>query len=212
VTRWKAARLEEIELRRGGWTPIRAHFDVQALGVNAWSGENAGDTLIGEHTEEDTGHEELYLVLRGRASFTVAGDELDAPQGTIVYVRDPKASRQAVAHEPRTTVLSAGGKPGEPFTVSEWERASPYNDRGMEHYHAGRYDEAAAAFEEGIQALPEFGGVHYNAGCMRALTGETEQALAHLRRAIELDPRFAELARGDSDFDGIREQVSALTG
>ena len=47
---------------------------------------------------------------------------------------------------------------------------------------------------------------------MRALTGETEQAIAHLRRAIELDPRFAELAKNDSDFDGIREQVTPLTG
>jgi tetratricopeptide (TPR) repeat protein len=82
----------------------------------------------------------------------------------------------------------------------------------MEHYREGRYEEAAAAFEEGIAAVPDFGGVYYNAACMRAVTGETQRALEHLRRALELDPRFAELARTDSDFDGIREQIAAVTG
>ena len=46
------------------------------------------------------------------------------PQGTIVFVRDPSANRKAVAREAGTTILSAGGKPGEAFTVSDWERAS----------------------------------------------------------------------------------------
>src|SRR5262249_38284775 len=148
VTRWRTAHLDEIERRRGGWTPIRAHFDVQALGVNAWTAEQAGDDVIGEHIER-TGHEELYLVLSGHATFSVDGDEIDAPTGTLVYVRDPTARRKAVAVDTNTTVLSAGGKPGEAFTVSPWERASPFADRGMEHYFAKRYDEAATAFEEG---------------------------------------------------------------
>lgn len=209
---WRAAKLDEIERRRGGWTPIRDHLGVRALGVNAWTADEAEGTVIGEHTEEATGHEELYVVLSGHATFTVAGDEIDAPQGTIVHVRDPAASRKADARQPGTTVLSAGAKPGEAFTVSVWERASPYSDRGMEHYHERRYGEAASAFEEGIEALPDAAGLHYNAACMRALTAEADRALEHLRRAIELDPRFRELAKTDSDFDGIREQVSELTG
>jgi hypothetical protein len=211
VTRWRAAHLDDIERRRGGWTPIRAHFDVQALGVNAWTAEKTGEDVIGAHTER-TGHEELYLVLSGHARFTVDGDEIDAPTGTIVYVRDPTVNRRAVATEPQTTVLSAGGKPGETFTVSRWERASPYSDRGMEHYFAHRYGEAATAFEEGVEAIPDHAPLHYNAACMRALAGDTERSLAHLRRALELDPSFAEQAKDDSDFDGIREQVRALTG
>jgi tetratricopeptide (TPR) repeat protein len=211
VTGWNAATLDEIERRPGGWIPVRAHFDVQALGVNAWTADSAGDMVIPEHTEEGVGHEELYLVLAGHATFTIAGDVVEAPRGTIVYVRDPKASRKAEAREAGTTVLTAGAKPGAPFTVSGWERASPYGNRGMAHYREQRYEEAAAAFEEGIDAVPDFPGLHYNAACMRALTGEAQLALEHLRRAIELRPRFAELAKSDSDFDGIREQVSALT-
>ena len=211
MTRWRAARLDEIERRRGGWTPIRAHLDVQALGVNAWTGEKAGDDVIGEHTER-TGHEELYLVLNGHAKFTVDGDEIDAPTGTIVYVRDPNATRKAVAVDPSTTVLAAGARPGEAFTVSRWERASRYADPGMEHYFAQRYDEAAVAFEDGIEAVPDHAPLYYNAACMRALSGDTERSLTHLRRALELDPGFAEQAKEDADFDGVREQVRALTG
>jgi tetratricopeptide (TPR) repeat protein len=212
MSSWRTATLDEIERLPGGWIPIRSHFGVQALGVNAWTADSAGDTVIGEHTEERVGHEELYLVLRGRATFTVAGDEIDAPEGTIVYVRDPSASRKAVAGEPGTTILTAGGKPGETFTVSDWERASPHGNRGMALYQEERYEEAAAAFEEGIEAVPEHPSSHYNAGCMRALSGDTDLALEHLRHAIKLDPTFAELAKADSDFDPIREQVSELTG
>ena len=212
MSSWRTATLDEIERRPGGWIPIRAHLGVQALGVNAWTADNAGDTVVGEHTEQRVGHEELYLVLRGHAAFTVAGDKIDARQGTIVFVRDPSASRKAVAIEPGTTILSAGGKPGEAFSVSSWELASPYGNRGMALYGEQKYEEAAAAFEEGIEAVPDFPGVYYNAGCMRARTGDTERALEHLRRAIELDPSFAELAKSDSDFDPIREQVSELTG
>ena len=38
----------------------------------------AGTQVIEEHTEERLGHEEIYLVLRGRARFTIDdNDELD---------------------------------------------------------------------------------------------------------------------------------------
>ena len=211
MTGWSTATLDEIERLPGGHIPIRAHFDMRALGINAWTGENAGDTVISEHTETQDRHEELYVVLRGRATFTVADEEIDAPVGTLVFVRDPDATRRAVAAEPGTTVLAVGARPGEAYEVSGWEHAAPYGHRGMEHYREGRYEEAALAFEEGIEAVPDFPGVHYNAACMRSLTGEAERALAHLRRAIELDPSFAELAKGDSDFDPMRDRVAQLT-
>lgn len=44
---------------------------------------------MGEHdeaTEGATGHEELYLVLDGEATFTLDGATVAAPKGTIVHV------------------------------------------------------------------------------------------------------------------------------
>lgn len=103
------------------WRPIRIHFGISSFGANGFTAQK-GQTVVGEHRETDTRHEELYFVSRGNASFTVEGDKIAAPAGTFVYVPDPAAMRSAVALEDGTTVLCFGGTPGEAFGVSEWER------------------------------------------------------------------------------------------
>jgi uncharacterized Ntn-hydrolase superfamily protein len=50
----------------------------------------------------------------------------------------------------------------------------------------------------------------YNLACYESLAGRREDALAHLRRAVELDPSYRELAAGDSDFDPIRADLGEL--
>ncbi|HEX3263212.1 MAG TPA: hypothetical protein VHR37_06065 [Solirubrobacterales bacterium] len=107
---------------------VRRHFDIRAFGVNAVTG-NAGDEMVEPHDEPDDegnltdGHEELFAVMSGHAAFTVAGEELDAPAGTLVFVRDPALIRSAVATADDTTILAVGGRAGAPFHVSRWERA-----------------------------------------------------------------------------------------
>jgi quercetin dioxygenase-like cupin family protein len=103
------------------WRPIRIHFGISSFGANGFTGQK-GQTVVGEHGETDTRHEELYFVSKGIASFTIEGEEIPAPAGTFVYVPDPDAVRSAVALEDGTTVLCFGGTPGEAFGVSEWER------------------------------------------------------------------------------------------
>ena len=106
------------------WKPLRHHFNVTAFGVNAWVANAEGDEVVEEHTElEDDvqGHEELYLVTRGYARFTIGGDELEAPAGTVVFVGDPALRRRAIACVRGTTVVAVGDKPGS-FEPSEWER------------------------------------------------------------------------------------------
>jgi len=66
------------------WKPIRRTLGVTAFGINAYTAANAGDEVVEEHTEEPLGHEEIYAVIRGRATFTVDGEEVDAPAGTLV--------------------------------------------------------------------------------------------------------------------------------
>ena len=95
----------------GNWLPLRRRLGVAAFGVNAWrAGE--GDAVIEEHDETTSGHEELYVVVRGSATFTVGGEDVDAPAGTIVFVSDPAARRGAVARAADTLVLTVGAKPG----------------------------------------------------------------------------------------------------
>jgi mannose-6-phosphate isomerase-like protein (cupin superfamily) len=112
--------------RSGGaeWKPLRHHFGITGFGVNAWVASDEGDEVIQEHTEVGEnvqGHEELYVVTRGYATFTVDGEDVEAPAGTVVFVADPSVTRRAVARMRGTTVLAIGHRPGS-FDASPWER------------------------------------------------------------------------------------------
>jgi len=195
------------------WAMVRTHFGIQSFGVNAWVAEEPGVQVIGEHDEVDDGapqHEELYFVSEGHATFTVNGDEIDAPAGTFVFVRDPAATRKAVAKEAGTTVVAVGAKPGEAFTPSPWER----NAEGLTLYSAGEYEKAAETYERLLAETPDEARFLYNLACSEAQLGRKEQALDHLRQAIEANPQIKEGAPRDPDFDPIRDEpeFSAITG
>jgi hypothetical protein len=108
------------------WKPLRHHLGVGAFGVNAWVAAAAGDPAVERHDEVPseggaTGHEELYVVVRGAARFTVDGAEIDAPTGTLVFVSDPALTREAVATADDTVVLAIGAARGVAFEPSDWE-------------------------------------------------------------------------------------------
>jgi hypothetical protein len=197
----------------GGWAGSGSHhFGIEAFGINAYTADQAGDRVIEEHDEIGGGgpgrHQELYIVLTGRATFTVDGDELDAPAGTFVFIGEPDVRRGAVvakgwAGSP-TTVIAIGGRPGEPFTGSPWE----YSFRGL----AKGGPEGAAAFEEGIARFPDSPSLPYNLARLRAREGDRTGAITALHAAIALTARAREWAAGDSDFDALRgdEEFEAL--
>jgi tetratricopeptide (TPR) repeat protein len=200
--RWATARLEEIERTgtRNEWIPVRLHFGIAAFGVNAWTGDE-GDEIVSEHDESEIGHEELYVVVEGHATFTVDGEDVDAPAGTAIFVRDPAVKRAARAAVGGATVLAVGAKPGEPFHVSPWE----VNAEIFPLFERGEYAEAKRRLEEAVAKYPDTGGPLYNLACAEARLGETEAALEHLRRAVEREARFAEYAQGDEDLASIRD-------
>jgi len=109
------------------WKPLRHHLGIGAFGVNAWVAPEAGGQAVERHDEapEDggtNGHEELYVVVRGHARFTVGDEEIDAPEGTLVFIADPALVREAIASEPGTTVLAIGAARGVAFEPSDWEQ------------------------------------------------------------------------------------------
>jgi mannose-6-phosphate isomerase-like protein (cupin superfamily) len=181
------------------WRPVRRRLGIRAFGTNAYTAEKAGDRVVEEHFERD-GHEELYLVANGRATFTLGEDEIDASAGTLVYAT-PGTKRGAVAVEPETTIVAFGAKPGVPHEISGWEGvfvAFGYLRKGEEE--KGRQAMAMAVAER-----PNDWQGQYNAACFESLTGNKEAAIAHLQRAIELDPKAREFAQKDTDFDWLRD-------
>ncbi|MBA2332599.1 MAG: hypothetical protein H0V94_07425 [Actinobacteria bacterium] len=202
---WKAARFDEIDDLPGPgtlrWTPVRRHFDIRAFGVNAYTATEVGQEVVEEHTEKSNGHEELYVVIAGRARFTLDGEVVEAPAGTLVFLRDPTVRRAAVAIEAPTTVLALGGKPGEAYTVSGWEFWFAATAKGG----TGDHEAAIAEIDAGFEHHPEHPMLHYQRACWEALAGRSEAALTDLNRAVELGgDTFREYASDDEDLDSIR--------
>jgi tetratricopeptide (TPR) repeat protein len=198
--RYDVARIAELEDERG-WSPIRKRFDAQAFGVNAWTVHEADGRIIPEHDEVPSGHEELYIVTAGHAAFTVDGEEIDAPVGTIVFVSDPAAKRGAVAREPETTVLAVGATPGKAYRPRSWET----NADIPALFDRGEYEEARRVLTDALGRYEDDAGVLYNLACADALLGRKDEALDHLRAALADNPVFAENAREDSDFASLRD-------
>ncbi|HET7555329.1 MAG TPA: cupin domain-containing protein [Gaiellaceae bacterium] len=211
----RVARIDELELYpiegQDGltWRPVRRHFDIRAFGVNAYTAEEAGQRVVEEH-REDSGHEELYVVVSGRARFVLDGEPHDAPAGTLVHC--PSGTlREAFAEEPRTTVLGIGAKPGEIFQPSGWE----WTFAGMSLLNQGQEEAARREFEAGIEAYPDAWQGYYNLACAEARLGNREAALENLARAAEVNQEVvARYAPDDSDFASIKDDPAflALTG
>jgi len=198
--KYEVARLDELD-RSGSWTRVRGHFGIEAFGVNAWTAGASGDQVISDHNEERSGHEELYVVLNGRAIFTVDGRDVDAPAGALVFVNEPQTQRKAIATEAGTSVLAVGAKPGEAYQPLGWEWSSD----AFQYFESGEPERAYELLAAADTAHPDSPSVLYNLACAEALTGRSEEAVDHLRRAGQLYEPFAEIARDDSDFDSIRD-------
>jgi tetratricopeptide (TPR) repeat protein len=130
----------------------------------------------------------------------VEGERVDAPSGTIVFVRDPAVTRGAVAREPGTTVLSVGGKPGEAFRPKSWET----NRDVLPLFDSGQHAEAKRLLTAALERYDDRGDLLYNLACAEAQLGETEAALDHLRAALRESPSLAEQAPEDADLEPIR--------
>ena len=191
------------------WRPVRRHFGVSSFGVNAYTADEAGTRVVEEHREKD-GHDELYVVLSGRATFTLEGEEHDAPAGTLVHC-PPGTLRSAFAAEPGTTVLGIGAKPGEVFEASGWE----WVFAGVSKLSQGDEEGARAELRAGIETYPDAWQGYFNLACIEARLGNRDEALDQLERAAELDREpVTKLAREDEDFESVRDdpRFLALTG
>jgi hypothetical protein len=194
-------QIEAVQNRDGRLRPVRHHFGIQAFGVNAWTGDAAGDRVINEHDEsEEDSNEELYVVLQGRATFELDGERLDAPAGMFVFVR-PGVKRTAFAEEADTSILAVGGQPGKTFTPVGWELWGQL----AALYEAGDYAQVADRGRKLVAANPQYPELTYNVACCESLAARPADAIAHLRLAIERHEGLRELARNDSDLAALRD-------
>jgi mannose-6-phosphate isomerase-like protein (cupin superfamily) len=104
-----------------GWHAIRQNLGITAFGLNANEGD-AGELLFIPHDEVEHGHEEAYIVVRGRALFDVAGNQIEGGPGHMLYAQ-AGVLRSATALDDGTLVLAIGGLPGSyspPIWSADW--------------------------------------------------------------------------------------------
>jgi 3-oxoadipate enol-lactonase len=194
----RLAHLPRAEIGDHLWHPVRRALGATGFGVGAYSAAHAGDVLIGPHDEMGLGsnhHEELYVMLHGRALFELDGRELELGPEEFLLV-EPETRRGARALVDGTSVLVIGGAPGAvtPAPYEYW-------------YTALTADEPAAAAEiaaGGLVDYPDHGQLNYQLACFRALAGELDVAARHLRRAVASDERAWEWLQDDADLDALR--------
>jgi quercetin dioxygenase-like cupin family protein len=193
---WKAVRLDDVEAIAWPyapltWRPVRSAVGGRIVGMGAFTADRAGDEVVEAHRESEggMGHEEIYVVLRGRATFTLDGAELDAPAGTFVRV-EPQVHRHAVAAEDGTAVLALGGPPAYEPSSSAWiERARPHIRSDPAR--------AAAIVQDLREARPDSPGLPIADALLAAGRGDEAAAREALSR---VEPRYREALRADPDL------------
>jgi hypothetical protein len=185
------------------WIPLRAELGISAFGIGVYR-SNAGEEVVPRHSEAGNGagvHEELYVVISGRATFTVDDETFDGPTGTCVFVV-PGERREARAEEAATTVLAIGAPAGEAFRVAPWE----YGARAARAAELRDVDELEQVAEEGIAAYGEHVTMLYARACVAAQRGRREEALQFLDRAAQ-DPDFGDWVRENAPNEPLLEPI-----
>jgi hypothetical protein len=196
-------RLAEAEDDRGR-VPLREDLDIGAFGVNAIYQRKAGEPIVREHHEAGPGgdkHEELFVVVQGSATFTVDGEEVAAPQGTAIFVRDPGVMRAATATADDTIVLAVGGPRDRAYRLTPAASAVGF----WEAYGAKDYATALEATKRGLETYPGNAYLLYNVACMESLLGNDEAALTALAESVAQWELYKNQAREDDDFVSLRE-------
>ncbi len=167
----RVTKIEEaaaVPAAGGLYQPLRRTLDIRSFGLNAYFAPKAGDQLIEPHDETGSGsgeHAEAYVVITGGARFVVDGEEIDAPAGTVVFVPDTSAKREATATEDRTSAIVIGGPADRELPVSPFEfwfvAEGPYRE--------GDYERAIEIVASGLEHWPEHPVMLYQLACYASL-------------------------------------------
>jgi uncharacterized cupin superfamily protein len=103
----------------GRWQALNSPLGVTTFGVNAVV-MDPGETADIEHDETGSGHQEVYVVVSGRAAFRMGDAEVEAGPGDVVAVTDPAETRGYRALEPGTRIVGFGAGPGAEDDYGAW--------------------------------------------------------------------------------------------
>ncbi|ACC82699.1 tetratricopeptide repeat protein [Nostoc punctiforme] len=80
-----------------------------------------------------------------------------------------------------------------------------WNNWGYALVKLERLEEAIASFDEALKIKPDKDNAWYNKACCYGLLGNVDLAIENLQQSINLNPKYRETAKTDTDFDNIRQ-------
>jgi quercetin dioxygenase-like cupin family protein len=113
------SEVPETAIPAGRWQPLNERLGITHFGISAVVMDPGEEADI-EHDESDAGHQEVYVVVAGRAGFRVGDEELEAGPGDVVAVPDPAETRDYWALEPSTRIVCLGAGPGAEHPYGRW--------------------------------------------------------------------------------------------
>ena len=113
------SEVPETVISSGRWQPLNERLGIRNFGISAVA-LDPGDDYDIEHDEADAAHQEVYVVVSGRAGFRVGDEEFEAGPGDVVAVPDPAETRNYWAVEPGTRIVCLGAGPGAEHPYGQW--------------------------------------------------------------------------------------------
>ncbi len=83
--------------------------------------------------------------------------------------------------------------------------AMTQNNLGNLYRKLGKFEKAVKYFDEALDIDSDYSSAWYNKACVESLRHNKAQSLEFLKKAIELDKKYMDLAKTDEDFDNIRD-------
>jgi uncharacterized cupin superfamily protein len=112
-------RLDEFETIFGGaFRRVRAGLGVTSFGLSLMDFP-PGFTQYPEHDHGPDGQEEVYAVLAGEATLTVAGEDYELEAGVFARV-GPQEARKISTGDEGARVLAIGASPGKIYEAPEF--------------------------------------------------------------------------------------------
>ena len=115
----RLSEVPETPTSEGRWQALNTSLGISTFGVNAVAME-PGEQADIEHDESDSRHQEVYVVVAGRAAFRLGTEQVEAGPGDVVACGDPAETRSYWALEPATRIVCFGAGPGAEHPYGEW--------------------------------------------------------------------------------------------
>jgi uncharacterized Ntn-hydrolase superfamily protein len=142
-----------------------------------------------------------------------AGGDVRGQQSAAVYVERPGAGAETGELLDRVVDLRVDDHEApiaELRRLLEIHLRWDFLRRASGRHQAGRTDEAVEVLAAGLRRYPDDATLLYDLACYESLSGRLDDALAHVRAALELDESLRPLAAADTDLDPLRERGDAF--